>query len=522
MKRRGFLIGAGAGLLTAREALAQSIGCQSNGFCPGIQWPSFGPALGAVAVAAPLSIPAQGTALAVYSVRQLASWGGNCLRVVRASDSAQLDIGFVNNVINTATMNSFMGSSTLTCTKWYDQSGNGNDAVQSTVANQPSMDGTVSQAVINDSTSINSVASNPFKYLTLPTSIAVNLNNVSVYAALQAKYSAYNNGYFTIGQPSTDYLDLYSYLQDTGTYWVNNGSNIVSNTAAPSHSGSVIGVNGNGTSGKSVVDGVTATGTVGSRALTGGSIGQIYFSSSDGAAANYFAVIIYGTVLSAANQTAIQTSLQATFFPTPYVNQVISDGDSLSVCAGTTKNLGFTDAMVKAFPSYKCTTLAVSGQTLATCLSNIANITGKLSASFTKNIVCIFAGTNDIAAGTAASTVYANLQTYTADIKSYATTNSINAKVVWWTILPRPDFSGAEQTQQGLLNASIRAATLGQSNTADAIADVQSDPTMGPQAASSNLTLYWQNPGNQTAGPHPTNLGNTYLSPYINAAVGSL
>jgi len=46
VKRRSFLSGVGASAVLAREALAQSVGCQNNGFCPGVQWPSFGPVPG--------------------------------------------------------------------------------------------------------------------------------------------------------------------------------------------------------------------------------------------------------------------------------------------------------------------------------------------------------------------------------------------------------------------------------------------------------------------------------------------
>jgi hypothetical protein len=77
-------------------------------------------------------------AAAAYSLRKLRyAYTGNCIRVRRSSDSTELDIGFVNNVLDTASLLSFTGSGDGFVTKWYDQSGNAKDIAQATAANQP-------------------------------------------------------------------------------------------------------------------------------------------------------------------------------------------------------------------------------------------------------------------------------------------------------------------------------------------------------------------------------------------------
>jgi hypothetical protein len=77
-------------------------------------------------------------AAAAYSLRLLRSaYTGNAIRVRRASDNTEQNIGFVNNELDTASLTSFCSGTNGFVTTWYDQSGNGRDATQSTGANQP-------------------------------------------------------------------------------------------------------------------------------------------------------------------------------------------------------------------------------------------------------------------------------------------------------------------------------------------------------------------------------------------------
>ena len=69
------------------------------------------------------------TSTIAYSLRKLRSaYTGFCITVIRSSDNTTQDIGFVNNVLDTATLLTFVGLSNGSVVKWYDQSGNGNNA----------------------------------------------------------------------------------------------------------------------------------------------------------------------------------------------------------------------------------------------------------------------------------------------------------------------------------------------------------------------------------------------------------
>jgi hypothetical protein len=77
-------------------------------------------------------------AAVAYSLRKVYStYEGAAINVRRSSDNATQDIGFDGYVLDEAALLSFVGAGDGYVTTWYDQSGNGNNATQSTAANQP-------------------------------------------------------------------------------------------------------------------------------------------------------------------------------------------------------------------------------------------------------------------------------------------------------------------------------------------------------------------------------------------------
>lgn len=76
---------------------------------------------------------------AAYSLRKLRSaYAGSAVRVRRSSDSTEQDIGFASDgEFDSSAFSSFVGGGTGYVKTWYDQSGNGRDATQSSNARQP-------------------------------------------------------------------------------------------------------------------------------------------------------------------------------------------------------------------------------------------------------------------------------------------------------------------------------------------------------------------------------------------------
>jgi len=80
---------------------------------------------------------------AAYSLRRLStSYTGNLIKVRRSSDSTTLDIGYDSNgCLDTSSLKTFVGGGNGYVARWYDQSGNGNDAIMDTLATQPNIVG---------------------------------------------------------------------------------------------------------------------------------------------------------------------------------------------------------------------------------------------------------------------------------------------------------------------------------------------------------------------------------------------
>ena len=72
-----------------------------------------------------------------FSFRKTSSTSTNAIRIRRSSDSAEQDIGFVGDDLDTASMAAFVGVNSAYLTTWYDQSGNGFNLTQTTATKQP-------------------------------------------------------------------------------------------------------------------------------------------------------------------------------------------------------------------------------------------------------------------------------------------------------------------------------------------------------------------------------------------------
>lgn len=77
-------------------------------------------------------------AAVAYSLRKLrSSYSGSAIRVRRSSDNTEQDIGFSGNDLDASALTTFCSGTNGYVTKWYDQSGNGIDAAQTTGSVQP-------------------------------------------------------------------------------------------------------------------------------------------------------------------------------------------------------------------------------------------------------------------------------------------------------------------------------------------------------------------------------------------------
>jgi hypothetical protein len=88
-------------------------------------------------ISVPLLLDIYSNAEVAYSLRKLRkAYTGSSIRVRRLSDNTEQDIGFVGNDLDTTSLLSFVGASNGFITTWYDQSGNANNAVNTTALRQ--------------------------------------------------------------------------------------------------------------------------------------------------------------------------------------------------------------------------------------------------------------------------------------------------------------------------------------------------------------------------------------------------
>lgn len=69
--------------------------------------------------------------------KQRTAYSGNCIRVRRSSDNTEQDIGFVSNILDTASLLTFCGAGSGYVVTFYDQSTNGYNLTQSNASRQP-------------------------------------------------------------------------------------------------------------------------------------------------------------------------------------------------------------------------------------------------------------------------------------------------------------------------------------------------------------------------------------------------
>lgn len=145
---------------------------------------------------APLLLDTYAGAAAAYSLRLLDStYTGSAIRVRRASDDAEQDIGFDNNELDTSALAAFCAGTNGFVTTWYSQTGS-NDATQTTTGSQPKIyDSSTGVLTVGTKPALNFASSNMFN---LTSSINItnenffyvtgNIVDVTVYGTGSASY----------------------------------------------------------------------------------------------------------------------------------------------------------------------------------------------------------------------------------------------------------------------------------------------------------------------------------------------
>jgi trimeric autotransporter adhesin len=437
-------------------------------------------------------------AAAAYGTKKLrADYAGPAIRVIRASDSATLDVGFAGDDLDASSLDAFLAATTGKVDIYYDQSGNGLHATQTASANRPPVGLNTIGGVRVVSFPAEIAASTRY-FMNIPVGLSVGTRSVSVITVGRA-YSATSENLWAVGT-GTNSLFVASSGSAVGRSSLTQ-LGVSERTLLPLHCNAGVHCLVSGASGvtASFNNVSVSLSAVTSATVTGGLICQGTYTNS-APRDDIGALIIYSSALSAADQLTIRAKLTAYHGVVPQSDvSIVDEGDSITfgsfVVDAQNRTTQETDYLADGeIPHLN---IGFPGQTLSYFDTNYATRVAPNFATGKTNILRLFAGTNDIAnSGATGAATYAKLVALCG--KARAT----GYKIVVGTMLPRAGVSAGVQAEQAAYNALIRAnwATI-----ADGIADFQASPIMGTQASASNTALY-------SDGIHPTKLGQQYLA----------
>ena len=256
-------------------------------------------------------------AAAAYSLRLLdTDYTGSAIRVRRASDNAEQDIGFDGNGdLDTSALATFCSGTDGFVKIWYDQSGNSNDATQTTTGGQPKIyDSSTGVVTENGKPAINLDGTNDILSIG-SVSLYSNTNGQSIFAVFKrdtsgggviSKYSTLNQReyrFIFIGTSITYGVQSnpssFDANQETTTSILENSQNLATAVWNPSVSTSVA-VNGGAFSNASS-PAASATNTT--RSVNIGEYNDVDYMNG-----NLQEVIVYASDQSA-NRTGIESNI---------------------------------------------------------------------------------------------------------------------------------------------------------------------------------------------------------------------
>lgn len=406
--------------------------------------------IGASSLVNPLTLPS--TPVAVYSSIRYTPYLGPWGRVLCSPAATQTDVAFVNNVPDYATAITFCGVNTPTVIKVYDQSGNGNDLIQNTAANQPSFS---TVALVNGAMPVivDGVFVSSTKSMVIPTSLSLPRDNFSQFMAVRQviSYQAQNFFEFT-NAGAADFSEfLFNGVPfDTGVD-INNGSFVLSGVR-PRGQMTTIGIRSSAGASTFSINGTVST-QAPAAALTmnhGGQVGTSIAGAIYNMQGDIFALVFYASALSDPNAALVLSAFNTAFsIPQTFTTRLTYGGSSLISSIGSTLNQNVIrkESLSTKVEIYNFGNSA--GQTLTQECSGDPNAAelGMYDGTKARNIFVIDAASSDIAnhaafANSAAAIAFANTLYTTVTVPCVSTrlATGATARVVVPTIISRAGF----------------------------------------------------------------------------------
>jgi lysophospholipase L1-like esterase len=385
---------------------------------------------------------------------------------------------------------------------WADQSGNGNNASQATGANQPYVG---SDLLGRPTVRFVGGAST---FMDLPGGTTALARAVSIwvvgrlqthgsqsYVSLNA-YAGNAGGLRTVLSTSAPPI-IYAFGRSSVTvrpkfnpgFWA-----MISGASAAQVHSNLLAVTG--------LTAVTADATP--RTLV---LGRSHTAGSYGSFEAY-EILIYDAAQSDADRDAVKAYIAAAYpdLATSYTKQVVFEGDSISAGSGLPDTeLSYPQQVYRTgLSDWRYSSQALSGATVATMTTRAASVDAQIEAGYSRNVLMVLIGRNDVTEADNSATVYSDLVTY------------VQARVTaGWEVWVGTCIATGSSLQGTIdaLNAKIRGTPLGGTGNgifadagADRIVDYGAMPEFDTSADSSNTTYY------QGDNTHPTAAGCTKMA----------
>jgi lysophospholipase L1-like esterase len=448
--------------------------------------------------AAPLVFPldeAGALPQAAYGNARLTSaYSGPCWRVVRPSDSAELDIGFSGQWVDEAALSAFLGTETGRLRTWYDLTGNGLHMDQATAG---------LRAYVKPGLGVGGAVSPVFMATSeyaLPAGISLDRRSAEYCGVLENPLAKQQWAPFEIGAVSNAHMNIFG--QAAGGMQCRPSVTFVPKTQTKP---TWFNLQGSVVNATLTQDTETATGAApASLVSTGGVFGRIIPAGYGMRGMIPFSAF-YGRVLSTLERDALRAACDSLWACVSTGGVLILNGDS--IMASSTAATLFDGINHRLLPLLsnkpKVFNFAGGGEYLQNDVvggsSNFTTDEGAVLSRYTsdRRVVFVFKGTNDMSlGGRTPAQVYADLQSYCASVRSGG------GLAIVATLLPKTGYGLSSSTDFDALNANIRANWA---SFADGFVDYATHSIMGAAGAASDTSLYLD-------GLHPTPYGNSLLA----------
>ncbi|EZP81713.1 hypothetical protein BV97_02371 [Novosphingobium resinovorum] len=471
-------------------------------------------------------LPASAALAGAYGLGKLvAGYDGPALRVRRASDGAEQDIGFAGQALDIAVAAAFMGTSTLGVALVYDQTGNGRHLTQPSASAQPSLWlGEGGPTVTNYDTD---------SPMLIPATLAIPRADCAVFMVARTPGQAATCAYWAFGAGTTDYgltsprtagnlamqpMVASASIPATAT---NAQALSVSNLA-------VIGLVSNAS--KQVVhrDEQTATYPAAAPATlnAGGEVGE---AIEYGGRTDWRAFVVYGSAPSDAEVTGIKATLKTVFGTCePATLSFLGGGDSIVFGTGGANNRTITAAMHhRSAASVLLRNIGIAGHRLDQHYNDFDTVSAGYITPGVPNVYFADYGHNDIKSyvtdsATALSAVEAmkvQARRMAARLRAYGFST-----VVWQEAYADTSFTAAQESARDAWNAWLRSNPIAEDGLPcfDAIDLVASDAGFVLSDAETDAGRGMAMTANSSDGVHPNEVHAGARAAHLLAAYAAI